>query len=201
MVWRALNPLPHAHGLPSAHKRRMAQGQVRYTFVHQDLEVDDPAMDLFARHFVSPREYGFAVREFEDGRSAWARDFDNGSMLVMNPDGDSHVLSPKMPARVVFVDPAGRVLQDTGLVQAAQSRGADLATVRLTLTATYDLQNSDPEEARAALIGMLDNAFVTSLRQPEDSVVLLDYSFESSGLIVEESHGSSDTNFSKLLDL
>ena len=201
MAWRALNPQPQSHGLPTAHKRRLAQGKVRYTFVHDDLEIDDPALDVSARFFVSPRDYGFAVRELEGGCTAWARDFDNGAMLVTNADGDSHILSPKLAARIVFVDWAGRILQDTGLVEAAHYRGAELATVRLTLTATYDLRGDMPESARAALIGLLDDALVGAMRDAGASVQLLDHSFESSSLIVEDPQTSSDTNFSKLLDL
>lgn len=201
MAWRALNPQPKPHGLLTAHKRRLAQGQVRYTFVHDDLEVDDPALDRSARYFVSPKDYGFTVRELEGGRTAWARDFDNGTMLVTNADGDSHVLSPKVASRIVFADWAGHALQDTGLVGAAQDRGAELATVRLTLTATYDLRNDRPEAARAALIGLLDDALAGAMRDAGASPQLLDHSFESSSLILEDPQASSDTNFSKLLDL
>lgn len=201
MAWRALNPQPKSHGLPTAHKRRLAQGKVRYTFVHDDLEIDDPARDVSARYFVSPKDYGFTVRELEGGRTAWARDFDNGILLVMNAEGDSHVLSPKVASRIVFADWAGRTLQDTGLVEAAQHRGAELATVRLTLTATYNLQDDMPEAARAALIGLLDDALVSAMRDSGGAVQLLDHSFESSSLIVEDPQTSTDTNFSKLLDL
>lgn len=201
MAWRALNSHPKPQGLPAAHKRRLAQGQVRYTFVHDDLEIDDPALDVSARYFVSPKDYGFTVRELEGGRTAWARDFDNGTMLVMNADGDSHVLSPKVASRVVFADWEGRALQDTRLVDAAQHHGAELATVRLTLTASYALQGQRPEAARAALIQLLDSALESAMRDAGEAVQLLDHSFESSSLIVEDPQTSSDTNFSKLLDL
>lgn len=201
MAWRALNPHPKPQGLPTASKRRLSQGQMRYTFVHDDLEIDDPALDVSARYFVSPRDYGFTARELEGARTAWARDFDNGMMLVMNAEGDSHVLSPKLASRIVFVDWAGRTLQDTGLVEAAQHRGAQLATVRLTLTASYELRDQEPEAARAALIGLLDGALVQAMRDSGASVQLLDHSFESSSLVVEDPQTSSDTNFSKLLDL
>lgn len=201
MAWRALNSLPKPSGLPTAHKRRLAQGEVRYTFVHDDLEIDDPALDVSARYFVSPKEYGFTVREFEGGRTAWARDFDNGSMLVMNADGDSHVLSPKVASRILFVDWAGSTLQDTGSVMAPQRHDAAQATVRLTLTATYDLQDDAPEAARAALIGLLDSALVSAMRDSGTSVQLIDHSFESSSLVVQDARSSNDTDFSKLLDL
>jgi hypothetical protein len=201
MAWRALNPIPKPQGLPTAHQRRLAHGQVRYTFVHDDLEIDDPALDVSARFFVSPREYGFTARQLEGGRTAWARDFDNGTMLVTYGDGDSHVLSPKVAARVVFVDWAGRTLQDTGLVDAARYRGAEMATVRLTLTATYDLLGQAPEAARAALIGLLNEALEGAMQGEHSAVQLLDHGFESSSLIVEDTQTSSDTNFSKLLDL
>ncbi len=201
MSWRALNPHPKPQGLPIAQKRRLTHGQVRYTFVHDDLEIDDPALDVSARHFVSPKDYGFTTREMEGGRTAWARDFDNGTMLVMNADGDSHVLSPKAASRVVFTDWAGRTLQDTGLLDAAQHRGADLATVRLTLTASYELQGHAPDAARAALVNLLDSALVSAMRDSGGEVQLLDHGFESSSLIVEDPQTSTDTNFSKLLDL
>ena len=200
MAWRALNPHPKPPGLPTANKRRLAHGQVRYTFVHDDLEIDDPALDVSARYFVSPKDYGFRARELEGGRTAWARDFDNGTMLVVNAEGDSHVLSPKAASRIVFVDWSGRTLQDTGLIEAAKHRGAELATVRLTLTATYDLQDSAPHAARAALIGFLDGALANAMRDTGAPAQLLDYSFESSSLIVEDPQTASDTNFSKLLD-
>ena len=201
MAWRALHPHPKPQGLPTANPRRLSQGQVRYTFVHNDLEIDDPALDESARHFVSPKEYGFVVPDLEGGRTAWARDFDNGTLLVLNADGDSHVLSPKVASRIVFTDWAGRTLQDTGLVEAAQLRGAALATVRLTLTATYDLQHEMPEQARVALISLLDSVLVGAMRNGGTDVQLLDHSFESSSLIVEDPQTSTDTNFSKLLDL
>ena len=65
--------------------------------------MDDPAVDATGRFFVSPREYGFTIRGFKGGKTAWARDFANGVMLVVNAEGTSHVLSPKVPARVLFV--------------------------------------------------------------------------------------------------
>ena len=201
MAWRALNAVSRPTGLPSARQRRADHGQVRFSFVHQDLEIDDPALDLYARQYVSPQAYGFAVRQFEGGRTAWARDFDNGSMLVLNPEGDSHVLSPKRASRIVFVDWDGQVLQDTGTEPVDKTRSAESATVRLTLTATYDLQSTDPQAARAALIGLLDSALAAGQYQSNDGPTLMDYSFESSSLIVDESRGATTTDFSKLLDL
>ena len=201
MAWRSLHSVSRSAGLPRAHQRRDAHGLARFSFVHQDLEIDDPALDLYARHFVSPQEYGFTVRQFEGGRTAWARDFDNGTMLVLNPEGGSHVLSPKLASRVVFVDWDGHVLQDTGLEHSDKTRNAETATVRLTLTASYDLQSNDAQAARAALIGLLDSALAVGQYQSNGGPVLTDYSFESSSLIVDESHGATATDFSKLLDL
>lgn len=201
MFWRALNPTSQLRNLPVARKRRLGQGELRFTFVHGDVEVEDPALDISARFFVSPKEYGFVVREFEGRKTAWARDFDNGTMLVTNPEGDSHVLSPKVPARIFFIDAGGYALQDTGLVPSAQYRGAEMATVRMTITATYDLQGAEPEAARIALFELLDAALVSALRGSSAPVRLLDHTFESSGLIVEDPQTSSNTDFSKLLDL
>ncbi len=200
MAWRALNPHPKPQGLPPATRRRLADGQMRFTWVHRDVEIDDPALDMAAHYFASPQEYGFVVRELQNGHTAWARDFDNGTMLVMNAAGDSHVLSPKARSRIVFVDWDGFTLQDTGLIEAAQHRGAELATVRLTLTATYDLRGDAPEAARAALIGLLANALASGVSDGGTLIQLLDHSFESSSLMVEDPQTSSDTNFSKLLD-
>ena len=201
MFWQAVNPPPKPDGLPSASKRRMGLGQLRYTFVHDHLEIDDPSQDASTRYFKSPREYGFSVREYDSGRSAWARDFENGTMLVTNASGDFHVLSPKLPARIIFLDPLGYPLQDTGLLQSADHRDAEVVTVRMTITATFDLRGAEPEAARSALIALLDDTLVDAMRFSEEKVKLLDHTFESSSLLTEDRQTSSDTNFSKLLDL
>lgn len=201
MFWQAVNPPPKPDGLPAAAKRRMGMGQMRYTFVHEDLEIDDPSQDVSTRYFKSPREYGFAVREYDGPRTAWARDFENGTMLVTNAAGDSHVLSPKLPARIIFLDPSGYPLQDTGAVQSADHRDAEVVKVRMTITATYDLQGAEPEAARSALIALLDDTLVDAMRFSEEKVQLLDHTFESSSLLIDDRKASSDTDFSKLLDL
>lgn len=201
MFWHAINPPPKIEGLPTATKRRMGVGQMRYTFVHDHLEIDDPSQDVSTRYFKSPREYGFTVREYNGDRTAWARDFDNGTMLVTNVAGDSHVLSPKLPARIIFLDSTGYPLQDTGALQSADQRDAEVVKVRMTITATYDLRGAEPEAARSALIALLDETLAETMRFSEEKVQLLDHAFESSSLQVEDSKTSSDTDFSKLLDL
>ncbi|OYU45000.1 MAG: hypothetical protein CFE44_09845 [Burkholderiales bacterium PBB4] len=201
MFWQAVNPPPKPEGLPAAIKRRMGMGQMRYTFVHDHLEIDDLSQDVSTRYFKSPRDYGFTVREYDGARTAWARDFENGTMLVTNVAGDSHVLSPKLPARIIFLDPTGYPLQDTGALQSADQRDAEVVKVRMTITATYDLQGAEPEAARSALIALLDETLVDAMRFSEEKVRLLDHAFESSSLLIEDHKTSSDTDFSKLLDL
>ena len=71
----------------------------------------------------------------------------------------------------------------------------------MTITATYDLQGAEPEAARSALIALIDDTLVDAMRFSEEKVRLLDHTFESSSLLVEDRQTSSDTNFSKLLDL
>ena len=52
-----------------------------------------------------------------------------------------------------------------------------------------------------ALIALIDDTLVDAMRFSEEKVRLLDHTFESSSLLVEDRQTSSDTNFSKLLDL
>lgn len=51
--WSELNSREKPRGLPDAIQRQMASGVSRYVFVHQDVEVDDPAIDASGRFFVS----------------------------------------------------------------------------------------------------------------------------------------------------
>lgn len=201
MFWHALNAPPRPQGLPLAVKRRFADGQVRYVFIHNDLEIDDPALDMSAKHFVSPREYGFEVRAYDQGRTAWARDFGNGTLLVVNAEGSSHVLSPKLPSRLIFLDPHGYPLQDTGFVEPERAAASNLVTVRMTVAATYDVQHEGPEAARAALLALLDGTLADAARFLDEPVKLMDHSIESSSLTTVPASISSDTDFSKLLDI
>ena len=150
--WSALNARERPEGLPSATRRQIGPGIYRYSFVHDDMEIDDPSVDTSGRYFLSPREYGFSIRGFKDGKTAWARDFANGCMLVVNGDGVSHVLSPKLPSRILFVAPDGALLQDSGDARRPAPRVADLARVRLTINATVDLHGESPDVARTLLM-------------------------------------------------
>ena len=199
--WSELNSREKPRGLPDAIQRQMASGVSRYVFVHQDVEVDDPAIDASGRFFVSPREYGFSIRGFRGGKTAWARDFGNGTMLVVNAEGTSHVLSPKLPSRVLFVAEDGSVLQDTGLAERPAARIPDLTTVRLTINATFDLHGESPEVARTLLMRMVDRAVLSGPSPGESAAVVVDHMFESSAVLGSEHRRSSDTDFSQLLNI
>ncbi|MFZ2306649.1 MAG: hypothetical protein WAW73_08955 [Rhodoferax sp.] len=199
--WSELSSREKPQGLEEAVKRQISPGVTRYVFVHDDVEVDDPAVDATGRFFVSPREYGFTIRGFKGGKTAWARDFRNGTMLVVNTEGLSHVLSPKVPARVLFVADDGTVLQDTALVQRAPERIPDLTTVRLTVTATFDLHGESPEVARILLQRMVDRALLSGPLPGESEAVVVDHMFESSSVVGSERRRSTDTDFSQLLDI
>jgi hypothetical protein len=200
-TWSELHPHERPKGLPSAARRQVAPGVYAYSFVHDDLEVDNPTLDVTGRFFVSPREYGFAIRGFEGGRTAWARDFSNGVMLVVNQEGVSHVLSPKVPARVLFVAFDGSVLQDSGQPRRVSRHVPDLVTVRLTINATVDLNGESSEVARALLMRLVDQAILAETPPEGTSVRITDHSFESSSVASAAPQGTSDTDFSQLLDL
>lgn len=199
--WIDLNAHERAPGLPEATRRQVSPGLYRYSFVHEDIEVDDPAVDPSGRYFVSPREYGFTIRGFDGGKTAWARDFSNGTMLVVNTDGLSHVLSPKMPARVVFLAQNGMVLQDTGNVRQAPQRVPDLATVRLTVSVTFDMFGESPEMARTLLMRMLDRAILSGVPTGESAAVVVGHTFEAGAVSGGDRSHSSATDFSQLLDI
>lgn len=200
--WSEINPREKKGGLPEAVKRQMAPGVVRYVFVHDDLEVDNPTLDASGRYFISPREYGFSIRGFKGGKTAWARDFSNGTMLVVNAEGRSHVLSPKLPARILFVADDGVVLQDTASAERSSERVPDLTTVRLTINATFDLHGESPEVARTLLMRMVDRAVLAGPRPGESEAVVVDHLFESSAVIGNgNERRPSDTDFSQLLDI
>jgi hypothetical protein len=199
--WSELTSREKPQGLPEAIHRQISPGMVRYVFIHDDLEVDDPAVDSTGRFFVSPREYGFTIRGFKGGKTAWARDFANGTMLVVNTEGMSHVLSPKVPARILFVNHEGAVLQDTGAVQRMAERIPDLITVRLTVNATFDLHGESPEVARTLLMRMVDRALLAGPRDGESEAKLVDHMFESSSVVEVEVRRATDTDFSQLLDI
>lgn len=199
--WSELTSREKPQGLQEAIKRQISPDVVRYVFVHDDVEVDDPAVDATGRYFVSPREYGFTIRGFKGGKTAWARDFANGVMLVVNAEGTSHVLSPKVPARVLFVTDDGMVLQDTGVAQRVAERVPDLAIVRLTVNVTFDLHGESPETARTVLMRLLDRALLSGPRPGESEATIVDHMFESSSVVGSSTRRNSDTDFSQLLDI
>lgn len=200
-VWSEITPRERQRDLPQAIRRQVGQGAFRYVFVHDDLEVDDPALDASGRYFVSPRDYGFAIRGYTGGRTAWARDFANGTMLVLNQEGVSHVLSPKVPARVLFVGPDGSVLQDTGLSEPKAGREPELVVVRLTVQATFDLAGETAEAARNRLMRLVDRALLAAPPAKAGESRLVDHVFESAAVVGQERRRSTDTDFSQLLDI
>lgn len=199
--WSELNPREKATGLPTAVRRSNPHGSDRFTFVHDDLEIDDPSVDVTGRFFVSPREYGFSIRGFQGGKTAWSRDFENGTMLVVNAEGLSHVLSPKVASRILFIGANGEVLQDSGNVRRSPQRPTDLTTVRLVINATFDLHGESPEVARTMLMRMVDRAIVKGTLPGETDAIILDHTFESSAVLGNENARSSNTDFSQLLDM
>lgn len=200
-VWSEITPRERQANLPQAIRRQVASGGYRYMFVHEDLEVDDPALDASGRYFTSPREYGFSIRGYTGGRTAWVRDFANGTMLVVNPEGVSHVLSPKVPARILFVDTDGNVLQDTGTAPVQVGREPELVAIRLTVQATFDLAGSTPEVARNRLMRMVDKALLAAPAAGANEPKLVDHLFESSAVMNQDRRRSTDTDFSQLLDI
>jgi hypothetical protein len=200
--WSELNSREKPAGLPHALKRQTQSGPVCYAFVHDEVEVDNPSVDVSGRYFVSPREYGFVIRGFKDGKTAWARDFGNGTMLVVNAEGVSHVLSPKVPARILFVAPDGTLLQDSGSSRPTQrQRAPDLATVRLTVNVTFDLHGESTDAARSELIRMVDRAILAGPLSKETDLTVVDHGFEVSAVMANESRRSADTDFSQLLGI
>ncbi|WP_296445717.1 hypothetical protein [Rhodoferax sp. UBA5149] len=200
-IWNELSSHEKLAGLPAAIKRTVSSGGYRYSFVHDDVEIDDPSVDVTGRFFVSPREYGFSIRGFQGGKTAWVRDFDNGSMLVVNAEGLSHVLSSKVPSRILFVAADGSVLQDTGSLPRLQPRTADRVSVRLTINATFDLNGESPEVARHLLMRMVDHAILAGPMTGESRASLIEHSFEASAVFSDENTGYGNTDFSKLLDV
>ena len=199
--WSEINPRERSGGLQAAVRRQTRPGEFRYTFVHEELEIDDPALDSTGRYFASPTDYGFTIRGFEGGKTAWARDFSNGTMLVVNADAQSHVLSPKTPSRILFMSTEGAVLQDTGASVRTSQHVPELATVRLTLTATVDLNGLSQEMARAQLMRLVDRAVLGAQGAAGDGVRILEHAFDSAAVVSRETPGSSNTDFSQLLDL
>lgn len=200
-TWIDLTPRDREQGLPSAIEREVSPGQYRYVFEHEGEEVDDPSHDATGQLFVSPRKYGFSIRGFQGGKTAWARDFANGTMLLSSPDGQSHVLSPRFPARIVFLGLDGATLQDSGGERRVARAASEFVTVRLTVSATVDLNGESQELARVQVMRMLDVALAQRVLPAGSDIRLVDHTIEQATVQPDRRTPSSDTDFSQLLDL
>lgn len=177
-------------------------GRRVYVFDHDGATIDNPAMDPPKRSGVSPQDYGFVVKEFAGGRTAWVREFSNGTMLVLDPAAKSHLLSGAETVQILFVSPEGELLQDRSVRVGASARAPELATVRITVNVVVDLLGTTPDAAKNAVLRQMGAALPSGLLASGD-VEVLSHSFELSE-VVSDAHGHSDyanTNFSQLLDL
>lgn len=177
-------------------------GRRVYVFDHMGRSIDNPAMDPLQRELVSPQVYGFAVRQFAGGRTAWAKDFGNGTMLVLNPVTRSHLLDGADAVRIMFVSPSGELLQDNRVRLAETPRVPEFATVRVTVNVTVDLLGATPEAAKNAVLRQLGQALSTGVTATGD-VEIVQHSFELSEVVAEPTAAQdySNTNFSQLLGI
>lgn len=197
--WLSLGPRERPPTLGVANQRQTAQGR-RFSFVQQDFEIEDPTFDTTGRIPVSPKDYGFSIRGYEGGRTAWARDFANGTMLVMNGDGLSHVLSQRVPARIVFIGLDGQVLQDTGVERRQSDPDSEQVTVRLVVSALVALNGETPESARVQLTDLIQRTVLAGPLSAASRAVVTHCVFELSTVHATDTTGRSDTDFSRLLD-
>lgn len=197
--WSELRPRERSPTLGSANQRNTAQGR-RYSFVQQDFEIEDPTIDTTGRYRVSPKDYGFSIRGFEGGRTAWARDFANGTMLVMHGDGLTHVLSQRVPARIVFIGLDGQVLQDTAMEVRQSDPDSEQVTVRLVISASVALNGETPEAARVQLTDLIQRAVLNGPLSAASPAVVTHCVFELSTVHATDTTGRADTDFSRLLD-
>jgi len=200
-MWVELVERKRPAGLPAAERQEVAPGQYRFVFRQGDDEISDPSHNPGGALFVSPREYGFSIRGFQGGNTAWARDFANGTMLLTSADGQSHVLSPRFPARIVFLAVDGAVLQDSGGERRVSRASSEIVTVRMTVSATVDLNGVSADSARMQLAGMLDDALDQWATARQSTVTLIDHTVEQVSVNPDRRSQSSDTDFSQLLDL
>jgi len=200
-LWMELVERNRPAGLPAAERREVAPGQYRFAFQQGDDAISDPSHDPSGELFVSPREYGFSIRGFQGGNTAWARDFANGTMLLTSADGQSHVLSPRFPARIVFIAGDGAVLQDSGGERRVAREASEIVTLRVTVSATVDLNGVSADSARTQLAGLLDDALDQWAVARQSGVTLLDHMVEQVSVAPDRRTQSSDTDFSQLLDL
>lgn len=197
--WSELGPRERSPTLGSANQRNTAKGR-RYSFVQQDFEIEDPTIDTTGRYRVSPKDYGFSIRGFEGGRTAWARDFANGTMLVMNGDGLTHVLSQRVPARIVFIGLDSQVLQDTAMEVRQSDPDSEQVTVRLVISASVALNGETPEAARVQLTDLIQRAVLSGPLSAASAAVVTHCVFELSTVHATDTTGRADTDFSRLLD-
>jgi len=197
-MWVELVERKRPAGLPAADCHEVAPGQYRFAFQQGDDVIRDPSHDPSGELFVSPREYGFSIRGFQGGNTAWARDFANGTMLLTSADGQSHVLSPRFPARIVFLSVNGTVLQDSGGERRAASPPSEYVMVRMTVNATVSLNGMSAESVRAQLVDVLDAALD---QWNQSDATLVDHVIEQVIIAPDRRTQSSDTDFSQLLDL
>ena len=197
--WSELRSRERPPALASANQRHTPQGN-RFSFVQQDFEIEDPTIDTTGRYRVSPKDYGFSIRGFEGGRTAWARDFANGTMLVMHGDGLTHMLSQRVPARIVFIGLDGRVLQDTAMEAHQSDPDSEQVTVRLVISASVALNGETPEAARVQLTDLIQRAVLSGPLSAASPAVVTHCVFELSTVHVTDTTGRADTDFSRLLD-
>ena len=177
-------------------------GRRVYGFDHEGVTIDNPAMDPVKKSPASPQRYGFVVKEFAGGRTAWARDFCNGTMFVLNPETNSHLLEGVDAVRVIFVSPEGELLQDTKVRLDTGARPPEVATVRVTVNVVVDLLGITPDAAKNAVLRQMGRSLAAGLL-PTGDIEVLSHSFELSE-VVADTHNHPDyanTNFSQLLDL
>ena len=197
-MWLELVERKRPAGLPAAERQQVGPGQYRFAFQQGNDAIMDPSHDPAGELFVSPREYGFSIRGFQGGNTAWARDFANGTMLLTSADGKSHVLSPRFPARIVFLAVDGAVLQDSGGERRAASPSSEYVTVRMTVNATVSLNGTSAEMVRAQLVDVVDAALD---QWTQSDATLIDHAIEQVSVAPDRRTQSSDTDFSQLLDL
>jgi hypothetical protein len=92
-------------------------------------------------------------------------------------------------------------LDTTGSDRRQSSRSGELATVRLTVSVTFNLNGELPNVARGTLIRMVDRAIVSNLLPGEGDVRVVEREFERAEVTVSPSSGFPGTDFSQLLDL
>jgi hypothetical protein len=177
-----------------------AAGRRVYSFDCQGRSIENPAMDATQSRVVSPQEYGFTVKEFAGGRTAWTRSFANGTMMALNPQTKQHDLRGAEAVRIMFVSPQGELLQDSRLRLGARPQTQEVAHVRVTVNVAVDLLGATPEVAKTAVLRQIGRSLSVGAIG-NGAVEVLQHSFELSEIVTEShtDHDYSNTNFSQLL--